>query len=221
MLTPEGRHRPGLRWSEPLFYGDFLGPGKRPPAVSRCCAKPAAIPLMVRWSPRATRPSVSPARCRLEQFHLEMVQRIHVRETLLDGTSEKGVVGQEILLLFDGQQVLAGKLPFKRIARTPDRAGRLQSPARHSAAMARSIWPEPCPYWKAASGRRATHGTCGARWRDPLDSPSQTSTAEPEAEPSGQHEAALSPAEDPGYGPQVLDAVRLCVKQGGCRCSGW
>ena len=55
--------------------------------------KPAAILLMVRWSPRATRSSVSPAQVPLEQFHLEMVQRIHVRETLLDGTSEK-VVGQ-------------------------------------------------------------------------------------------------------------------------------
>ena len=74
--------------------------------------KPEAMPLIDRWMPRAIRSSVSASPVALEQFDLQVVQRVHVRRAQLERVTQHRVVGEQFVLFLDGQQVLAGQIPF-------------------------------------------------------------------------------------------------------------
>ena len=41
-----------------------------------------------------------------QELDLQVVERVHVREAVADRATQELVIGQEVFLLFDGQQVL-------------------------------------------------------------------------------------------------------------------
>ena len=114
-----------------------------------------------------------------------------------------------------------GAIPLRSWRRCACAAAR-RSPVQRSAmpAPGRS-WPAPCPCWTAGPGRTATGDTSSAAapavpcppsgaWRR---QPARAAWAQEvvhgraEAVPARQGQAALAPAEAPGNGAQVLDAL--------------
>ena len=153
-----------------------------------------------------------------QRLDLQVVERVDVGAAVAEAARELRVVLQQLALPGDRQQVLDGPLRTRSgCGRRCGRAARRRRPARRSARRCgcRSS-PAPCPCWTAGRGRTATRAYICLQQRPgpPRRGARRAArTAAPNPYQPGSMMRGQRPAEHPGNGAQVLDAIGLLARR--------
>ena len=183
---------------------------------------PAAMPLIVRWMPRTTRSSASPGPVPLQQFDLQMVERIEIGKAVADGARQQRVGLKQRALARYGQQHGNRGLPLLAQAREdllPQRRVLDQlGVARGDGDVAlgqhhvhvRQQRAEERPL-RAISRSIAMPGSPRSAWN--ASKPPSRSRTSPAAS------AGIAPSRTPrGWRADPRCGANWCARRGGCRC---